>query len=194
VPLLSSGRATARTDKDAPLPIAFNHVTADYFRALGIRLISGRTFTAAEEHGDAQVGILSEGAAAKLYPGQDPIGQTVRVGAQSDLHARSTVVGVVRDTRSVRLAEVDPAYAYFPLPPKQLARSAHVFVRTRGAAEDMLGPLRRVTSELTVGGQPLFYTLEIATGYQRLPAQAGVIVSAVLGGLALVLACVGVYA
>jgi putative ABC transport system permease protein len=109
------------------------------------------------------------------------------------LHALSTVVGIARDTRSVRLAEVDPAYAYFPLTPKLLARSAHVFVRTRGAAEHMLGSIRRIAAELTPGRQPLLYTLEIATGYQRLPAQAGAIVSAVLGALALVLAGVGIY-
>jgi ABC-type antimicrobial peptide transport system permease subunit len=103
------------------------------------------------------------------------------------------VVGVVRDTRSVRLAEIDPAYVYFPLGAKRLARSAHLFLRTRGAAEDMLFSFRSVTAKMVTGRQPIYYMLEMATGYQRLPAQAGAIVSGVLGTLALVLACVGIY-
>jgi putative ABC transport system permease protein len=193
VPLLSSGRTNARAAKDVTLPIAFNHVTSGYFQTLGIVILSGRTFTASEERGDVPAVVLSESAARKLYGSAEAIGQTLRVETRSDLHPLSTVVGVARDTRSVRLAEIDPAYAYFPLTPKRLARSAHLFVRTPSGAEHMLAPIRRVTSELTTGWQPLFYTLEIATGYQRLPAEAGAIVAAVLGTLALVLACVGIY-
>jgi len=68
--------------------------TADYFEALGNRLLAGRVFTAAEEEASSSSIIVDENVAGVAWPGADPIGKTLywRWGPNS---RESTVVGVV---------------------------------------------------------------------------------------------------
>ena len=89
---------------DEALKMPLNRVTEGYFRTLGIPLVRGRGFTAPEVSGDLPVIVISEGAAHRLFPGQDPLGKVLRADRPR------TVVGIARDTRSVRLTQIDPAY------------------------------------------------------------------------------------
>ena len=89
---------------DEALKMPLNRVTEGYFRTLGIPLVRGRGFTAPEVSGDLPVIVISEGAAHRLFPGQDPLGKVRRADRPR------TVVGIARDTRSVRLTQIDPAY------------------------------------------------------------------------------------
>jgi putative ABC transport system permease protein len=88
-----------------------NIVTPDYFRAMGIRVVKGRTFTEEETFGPlkAQGGaiIINESFARKFWPGEDPLGKRMRAGYGNQTWDRagldgdlpwSTVVGVVADT------------------------------------------------------------------------------------------------
>ena len=75
-------------------------VSADYFRAMGIRLVQGRVFVPADGLGAQPVAVVSESAARSLWPGEDAIGQ--RISLRNPPRSESdwlTVVGVVADIR-----------------------------------------------------------------------------------------------
>jgi putative ABC transport system permease protein len=89
-------------------------ITPDYFRAMGVPLLRGRTFSEADAIGDGQLtAIISERAAKLLYPDQDPIGREMIVWkGQGDRRAR--IVGVVGNMRE-RGLDMQPTLAvYFP--------------------------------------------------------------------------------
>ena len=90
----------------------FVAVSPRYFQTMGTRLVRGRLFTEADTTTAPGVAIVSETAARRLWPGQDPIGQrlrepTYRVGAtDAPAGAWQTVVGVVQDVRFRGLNDV----------------------------------------------------------------------------------------
>jgi predicted permease len=102
----------------------YTWVQANYFQTLGIPLLLGRGFQSQVGQPE-QAAILSESAAQRLWPGQDPIGRSLRLGTDEQFHERGEllpdgptwqVIGVARDTRGVTLDGSDSAQVYVPLP------------------------------------------------------------------------------
>ena len=78
---------------------AFNIVYGDYFRAMGIPLLAGRTFTADDRSNRPLVVMVSQSMARQCWPGQSAIGKRMHAGAPSRAYPWATVVGVVADTK-----------------------------------------------------------------------------------------------
>jgi predicted permease len=78
---------------------AFGSIYGDYFQALGIPLIAGRTFTNEDRAGSPLVVIVSQSMAQHSWPGLNPIGKRMHVGNPRKNLPWATVVGVVGDTR-----------------------------------------------------------------------------------------------
>jgi predicted permease len=103
-------------------PVAFMVVSPEYFPLLDIRVVRGRAFTTREAEDGAALVLVSEATARLLWPGLDPIGQTLDlVPARGDRlerrpdHTSVRVIGVVEDVRSGLFAEgIDPTCVYFP--------------------------------------------------------------------------------
>lgn len=81
------------------------YVTPGYFRALGIPLIRGRTFTEGDTSDAPRVILINEALARQYFPGEDPVGR--------DLD-RGTIVGVVGDVLQVRLDRPAEPEIYYP--------------------------------------------------------------------------------
>ncbi len=90
-------------------------VTADYFRVMGIPLISGRTFSDADDENGTPLVIVNATLAREQWPGEDPVGRRIRLGeitssrestALSQGGRELVVAGVVADTRQLRYIEV----------------------------------------------------------------------------------------
>jgi len=92
-----------------------NFTGGEYFKAVGIKLLQGRTFTNDEAMTPNSSVILSRSAADKLWPGVSPLGRRIRpsVGGQDTL--TFTVVGVVNDVKQNDWRESGQALVYFPL-------------------------------------------------------------------------------
>ncbi len=86
-------------------------VTPDYFRVMGIPLKRGRLITEADRAASLPVIVVAESTARRVWPGQDPIGQRIRVGSASDGPWR-TVVGVAGDVRHADLAAAPTLQMY----------------------------------------------------------------------------------
>ncbi len=88
----------------------FRWVSQGYFEAIHLPLIAGRLLSAGDE--SRRYAIISELTARSLWPGRNPIGQQFnRAGLQE---APFTVIGVVKDARTVSLAKPDPMMVYVP--------------------------------------------------------------------------------
>jgi predicted permease len=166
-------------------------VDSAYFRTIGLPLLSGRTFSAADGATSPPVIVISRSLAELFWPGADAVGRRVLVGDERDPH---TVVGVVGDTHVRSLAQpVAPMY-YQPL--SQVAWPAEAFVVVRGSAPpaSLVAPMRAALTaldptlpltDITIGDA----LVERTVSAPRLRAA----VLAVLGAFAVLLAVVGLY-
>jgi len=92
------------------------HITSEYFRALGIPLLRGRPFAAAEIDAAEGVCILSDRLARRLFPGNDPLGHTVKPTGWPKTYK---VVGVAADAKNAGLLAEDVPEFYIPYDSKQ---------------------------------------------------------------------------
>ena len=117
VPLTGAPNRGIRIEGDPPFPpdnqpnADFQVISQDYFRTLGITLIAGRGFTAADRAPAPAVVIVNQALVEKYFSGRDPMGRVLLFGGSK----RHEIVGVVADSRyrSVELAP-DPTF-YLPL-------------------------------------------------------------------------------
>jgi putative ABC transport system permease protein len=86
-------------------------VTPGYFRAMRIRLHTGRYFTEGDSASAPKVAIVSQSMARRMWPNQDPIGKRVKLEEDA---AWVTVAGVVSDIRQTDLDAEETAALYFP--------------------------------------------------------------------------------
>src|SRR4030095_9306948 len=90
-----------------------NNITPDYFDTLGIKLLSGRTFTSHDSSMSQHVAIVNE-TMAKFYAGaDDPLGKTFAF--RGDPKDQITIVGVVQDTHQMNLRDAPPRTVYVPI-------------------------------------------------------------------------------
>jgi len=116
-PLTGAPNRGMRIEGDPPLPpdqqpsADFQLITPDYFRALGITLVRGRTFGAADGADAPKVLVVNQALAERYFSGRDPIGKVILFGGNK----RHEIVGIVSNARyrSVEQA-ADPTF-YLPL-------------------------------------------------------------------------------
>jgi len=200
VPLLIEGQRTELEFRDSERNPAANleSVTPDYFRAIGIRLLRGRTFVDTDIAGAPRVAIVSDDLARRLWPGQDPIGRRIYApgvveSADVPLQQRwPMVVGVVGNARYRGLS--DPRVdLYVPYLQHLNHLVKHLMVRTGGDPLAFVDAIRRQARQL----EPTAIVENVATmeqivGRARAPWRFSALTLALLGGVALVLAASGV--
>jgi predicted permease len=126
--------------------------SADYFRTMGIPLLSGRTFTAHEEETATAVAVVSRSVADRAWPGENAIGKRVAFRWRADTTSPPdwlTVVGVVGDIRQ-ELTEPPSAAVYQPI--SQGAGLSNPFLARLGVHD--LGALRRMSYVVRTSGEP----------------------------------------
>jgi putative ABC transport system permease protein len=133
----ATGGATIRTPS-----LGLADVTPGYFATIGIPLVRGRDFTAHDSRQSPRVVIVSERAAARLWLGQDPLGQQVTWGVASPTNPSATVVGIVSDV-SAFAAEGDIGLdLYYPYAQYQ-AHSLFYVLRTSADPRSLVEHARR---------------------------------------------------
>jgi predicted permease len=170
---------------------AYLHETlGDYFSTIGLRLVRGRPYTAAEVTARAKVVVISETLARDFWPGQDPVGQSLApVDGSTD-----TVIGVVSDAVTARLHARTAAALYRPLQspgPENIAPS--ILLRTEGPPEAVVPALRDTMQSLDP--RVRYDIILVATGLQNEVEEPRIMatLAGALAALALGLAIVGIY-
>jgi putative ABC transport system permease protein len=170
-----------------------NEVTPDYFATMGTRLIEGRGFTTADHAMAHRVVVVNESLARLWWPRERAIGKCMQIGG--DTMPCAEIVGIAENSRRQALVE-DASLLYFiPLAQSvQQGSSRVLLVRPRGNVSAAIEPLRRI---LQTAAPNLPYVrlrpLEEYVSPQKRSWRLGATMFAVFGGLALVLAAVGLY-
>jgi len=126
----------ARPTKDLAYrgPAQGADVMPGYFDTVGIPLLAGRDFTEADGLDAPPVVVVSQRAAATLWPGQDALGQKVRWGSNMEYDPWMTVVGVVGDTKW-QPAETRPGLEVYWSYRQYPTSNTHLLIRTGGDPE-----------------------------------------------------------
>jgi putative ABC transport system permease protein len=115
-------------------------VNARYFETAGIRLERGRIFD--DLDGDRLVSVISAAAAARLWPGQNPLGRRFHLGSP-ELPA-TEVIGVVGDVRGVSLSDPPTPTVYAPYWQRRFSRNrVSVVVKSAGGSASVSGVIQR---------------------------------------------------
>jgi putative ABC transport system permease protein len=170
----------------------YQYVTPDFFKAIGVGLVRGRWFDETDRDTLNPVVIVNELMVTTGFGGHDPIGKRVRVGGDRERYA--TVVGVIRDFRHYRLPQpMGPAvyYPYVLASPRQQA----IVIRTTLADPHSLIPALRAAVRALDSRLALYqvqtFDEAVASSVWRWRLQGSVM--SIFAGLALVLACTGLY-
>ena len=165
-----------------------------FLSTLGVPLVKGRDFSAADRRGAPDVVIVNEEAARVFWPGQDPIGKRLTEDPASDRWLE--VIGVARDGKYDALSDDVRPFVYLPFA-QQGHPSAEIslLVRTSGDAGLRLEALAREVRAIDPT-LPVYdvRTLEDVLERRASERRSGAAILAAFGGLALILATVGVYA
>ncbi len=165
-------------------------VTPGYFGATGIPIVAGRDFHTSDSHDSVPVVLINQTLAEREWPGQNPVGQRMRIGADGSW---MTVVGVVGDIRHMGPAIPPRPELYQPFTQRSFSFMAFV-VRTRHDPESTVSSIRSEVMRLDPG-QPIS---NVATMDEHIdhalsrPRFMSTLI-AVFGALALGLSIVGVY-
>jgi predicted permease len=171
-----------------------SEVGPDYFATLGIPIVAGREFTA-QDVGPAKYAVINESFAREYLPGRNPIG--LRFGLVNDMEPASPdteVIGVIPDRKYRDLRETPPAQAYFPYLEGVHFRFMNIYLRTqadpRQVEDELLERMRQFDPHVPVVGlQTMNEQIGISLRTERLVAS----LSGVFGGLATLLAVIGLY-
>ena len=170
----------------------FNAVSADYFTAIGSRLVAGRPFSAADQTTAPRVVIINETAARLWWPGESAIGKCVHVGDAQQPCA--TVVGIVQNTHRRKIVEDDFVQLFVPIDQSDPLTPGVVIFRTAGDPERVV-PLVQRRLQGAVAGLPYVRVrpLDALVAPGKRAWKLGAAMFGVFGGLALVLATIGLY-
>jgi putative ABC transport system permease protein len=190
----SFGLADRPAPPDGEEPCAESRIAAgEYFRAMGIPVLAGRTFGPEDTAAAAPVLVVNESMARKYWPSGGALGQRFKWGSVASDDPWRTIVGIVRDVKHFGLdAEAAPEVY---MPAAQMSSSAMtIAVRTPRDPAALAADVRRVVgaADQSLPLAEVFTTRELidrSTALARFRTQ-------LLGGfaaVAVVLAVVGVY-
>jgi predicted permease len=173
-----------------------DYVGPDYFGVVGIPILSGRGIAVQDTAASTRVAVVNEAMVKRFFPGLNPIGRQFRIDDADWLDKPITIVGVSRNAmdhgKGMRKG-VDPRFylAFQQMPdPIQIILEAQV----RGSASAVVGNLRsqikNVDPQLPIDFVQTLDRLVADTAANQVALAK---LSAVFGGLALLLACVGLY-
>ena len=172
-----------------------SQVGPGYFATLGIPIIAGRAFTAQDVGPVYRYAVVNESFARQYFPGRNPIGQRFGlVNAMQPASPDTEVIGVIPDRKYRDLRERPPAQAYFPYFDDVHFRFMNVYLRTQGDPRQLEDVLRERMRQFdpqvpVVGLQTMNERIGFSLRTERLVAN----LSGVFGGLATLLAVIGLY-
>ena len=135
-------------------PVGVHWISPNWPAVMGIPLMQGRAFTAADREGVQKVVIVNETAARRFWPGENPIGKPVSVGQGGFWEDTARVVGVIGNVRYDDLTSEVGAEVYLSYNQSPYGRLT-LFIRTAGDPNAIIPSVRKAMSEVAPG-TPLF--------------------------------------
>lgn len=167
--------------------------STSFFRTMQIPLMKGRWFNSGEETEARRVMLINDAMSRRYFPNEDPIGKQLKVEMRDEPNAPTTIIGVVRDVKNTSLdSEVEPA-VYWPQPELPYSFMT-IVVRTQQDPRTLIPAVQKLIHSMDPD-QPIarVRTMEELLGDSTVQAEFNMILMAILAGVALALALVGIY-
>ena len=187
---------TAITREEPGRVVRFNRTRAEFFETLGLRILTGRTYTRDEIAARAPVALVSQSLARAYWPDQSPLGQMlppkIPIPEVPASGARPVIIGVVADAITAQLHERSAFAVYEPLDPAG-ERSARLLIRvapgTTGVMDQASQRLRAIDPQADVTITSVAALLRQEAGRPRMLAT----LTGIVGMIAIVLCVIGLY-
>jgi putative ABC transport system permease protein len=187
------GRPILTVDKW--IPTNFRSVSPDYFRAMNIPVLQGRTFTAEDRTGAPRKLMINQALVQRDFPNEDPIGKRITLGNTDENNQPIwfEIIGVTANVRSEELREEPPPELYFSarqIPFQNMA----VVVRATIEPESLAPALRQAVADVdrTVPVAQV-QTMEHIVSESVTQPRFNLFLVGLFGGLALLLSAAGIY-
>src|SRR5262252_1019764 len=166
----------------------YNEVSSGYFATMGIDLIAGREFTRADDENAPRVAIVNQTMVARYWRGQNPVGRRLQVKGNW-----TRVIGVVKDSKYYRMDETPRPFFYVPLR-QYFDLEPEIHIRTTLPLQSIQTALLREVRALDPN-LALYEMITLQEQANRTTSEELVAVAlvALFGGLALLLASIGLY-
>ncbi len=169
------------------IPIKFNAVDSQYFRAMGTRLLEGRGFNSADGPSGARVAVVSRTMAERFWPGQEAVGRQILVEGKA-----CQIVGITEDAKINTVHEGPEPYIYLPF--AQMPSDDGTLIIEADGNEDaitarMRSEIQRIDKNVPVGVRTVDYLMRQAFWVDRIAA--GFV--GALGLLGIFLGAIGLY-
>ncbi len=166
-------------------------MTQGFFSTIGIPLLQGRMFADFDTESSPKVVVVNQAFVRQFLQGKNPIGQYY--GYEAANPRMFQIVGVVKDSRINDIREESPPTSYHSFS-QEVLDAESVNVRTFGDPSQMLQQIRDTVRSVdpnlpVAGASTVTEAVSNSLGQQRLVAK----LASIFGGLALALACLGLY-
>lgn len=182
---------TPRPNEDTRVDL--NAVSPNFFKTLGTPLLLGRDFGPHDTQTSPQVAIINQAMARYFFGEANPIGKKFKWWGEGKDNKEYEILGVVKDAKYERMRDPAPRAAYLnwmQRPPEGMTFEVKTAVSPSALISQIRKEVQGIDKTIPVG---VFSTLEDhvndSLGHERLMAT----LSSLFGGLALLLACVGLY-
>jgi len=169
------------------VPVKFDTVDGNYFRAVGTRLIEGREFNSADAPSVGRVVIVSRAMAESFWPGQEVLGRQILADG-----AACQIVGVAEDAKVDGIHETPEPYMYFPFA-QQPSGEGTLIIDAEGNSKALttriLSEIQRTDRNVPVSVRTVHYLMQQAFWADQLAA--GFV--GALGALGIFLGAIGLY-
>jgi putative ABC transport system permease protein len=168
-------------------------VTPGYMETLRIPLRAGRFIEARDSESAARVALISETAARRFWPGENPVGKQLRLHINEPTRAPREIIGIVGDVRT-RGLELDPVPVVYVPHAQYGPESMTIMVRTAGDAMQALPQLKSILKSIAPGvALSRARTLDEAVAANVAEPRFRTLLLSIFAIVSLALAAVGLY-
>jgi predicted permease len=171
-----------------------NEVSDGYFATMGTSLIAGRDFNASDVSGSVKVAIINEAMAKTVFGSSSAIGKRFQMSEGKDYGPPAEIVGIVANATYRSMGETPQPIAYLSIGQDVDPGPVVNFeVRTVGPTTDIIPSIKTAMGQVDPDASLEFTTLDRQVAESlRLPRTLATL-SGFFGGLALLLAMIGLY-
>ena len=185
------GRENLESDESH---VNFDAVSPGYFSTLGVPLLKGREFNPGDTGASPKVAIINEAMAKMFFPKRDPVGVHFAQGGGHDVKPNIEIVGVVKNAKEANVRTEDRPYFYLPYSQAKALIGMSFYVRTQQDPLLVTNELRETVRQLDAN-LPVYElkTVERVVDEDLFTERMVAGLSASFGGLAALLAALGIY-
>jgi len=167
--------------------------SADYFAAMRIPLLRGRTFNTTDQPDSPNVAVISQSLVRKYWPNEEPIGQTIQFGNMDGDLRLLHVVGVVADVHDYGVDAAVAPTIYANALQRLPASNFSVVVRAQAEPGALVPTIREVVRSLDPTLPLEFHTLDQVFSSSLDQRRFSLVIFSAFGVVALLLAAMGIY-